>query len=78
MGRLFVLAASIFAIVNGVGVLRAENCSSISFDGEAGGRVLTAVCFPDSTGAIPASLAGWGMVLIGVAVLLVAVASFLA
>ncbi len=71
------LAASIFAIINGVGILRAENCSSISFDGEAGGRVMTAVCFPDSTGVIPASLAGWGMVLIGLAVLLVVVVSFL-
>jgi len=74
MRRLVGLVAAVLAVVNGIGILTADNCKSISFDGEAGGRVMAAVCYPDSQGALPAWIAGIGLVLIGVVVGFIAIA----
>jgi len=59
---LFVVGALLFAY-NGGGILLADNCDSVSFDGQ-GGRVATAVCYSDGSGALPAWLAGIGMLVI--------------
>ena len=74
MRRLVGLVAAVLAVVNGIGILSADNCKSISFDGEAGGRVMAAACYPDSQGALPAWIAGIGLVLIGVVVGFIAIA----
>lgn len=74
MRRLIGLVAAVLAVVNGIGILTADNCKSISFDGEAGGRVMAAVCYPDSQGALPAWLAGLGLILLGIVVGLIALA----
>lgn len=55
--RLVTLVASVVMAVNGLSLLGREDCETVSFDGQ-GGRVFRAVCYPDSSGAIPASLAG--------------------
>ena len=52
------------AIFNGFAILFAENCRSVSFDGQ-GSRVAVAQCFADSSGAIPSWLAGIGMIVVG-------------
>ena len=49
---------------NGFLLLTANDCETVSFDGQ-GGRVAVAQCFPDSSGAIPGWLAGLGMALVG-------------
>jgi hypothetical protein len=57
----------IFAVVlfvNGVSLLFTENCSSVSFDGQAGSRVLSVVCHPDSSGLVPAGLAAAVMIIL--------------
>lgn len=66
MRRLLPLVAAVLFVVNGCGVLTADECASVSFDGEAGGRVMAAVCYPDAQGALPAWVAGLGMIVIGV------------
>jgi hypothetical protein len=65
MRRLLLLGGSMLFIVNGVSLFFAANCSTVSFDGNGGGRVMTAVCFPNGQGAIPAWLAALVMVVIG-------------
>ncbi len=72
MRRLVGLAFGGFAVFNGLKVLTADNCESISFDGQ-GGRVAIAQCFADNSGALPAWLAGIGMILVGVIVGLLAI-----
>ncbi len=52
---------------NGFSLLTANDCKTVSFDGQ-GGRVAVVQCFPDSSGAIPSWLAGLGMALVGVVV----------
>ena len=52
---------------NGFLLLTANDCETVSFDGQ-GGRVAVAQCFPDSSGAIPSWLAGLGMALVGVVI----------
>jgi hypothetical protein len=64
MRRIIGLAFGGFAVFNGLKVLAANNCESISFDGQ-GGRVAIAQCFADNSGALPAWLAGIGMILVG-------------
>ena len=64
MRRIIGLAFGGFAAFNGFKVLTADNCESISFDGQ-GGRVAIAQCFADNSGALPAWLAGIGMILVG-------------
>jgi hypothetical protein len=55
--RLLTLVSSVLMIVNGIGLFGREDCETISFDGQ-GGRAFTVDCYADSSGAIPASLAG--------------------
>lgn len=52
------------SIFNGFAILGATDCKSVSFDGQ-GSRVAVAQCFADSSGVLPAWMAGIGMVLIG-------------
>jgi hypothetical protein len=72
MRRIVGLAFGGFAVFNGLKVLTADNCESISFDGQ-GGRVAIAQCFADNSGVLPAWLAGIGMILVGVIVGLLAI-----
>jgi hypothetical protein len=72
MGKLVGLVLGAVAIFNGFAVLAAEDCQSVSFDGQ-GSRVAVAQCFADSSGALPAWMAGLGMVLIGGFVILMGV-----
>ena len=72
MRRLVGLAFGGFAVFNGLKVLTADNCESISFDGQ-GGRVAIAQCFADNSGVLPAWLAGIGMILVGAIVGLLAI-----
>ena len=65
MGRLLMFGGSVLFIVNGIGLFSADNCSTVSFDGQGGGRVMTAVCYPDGQGAVPAWLAALIMLGIG-------------
>lgn len=46
------------AAFNGVSLLVAEDCETVSFDGR-GSRVAIAQCFADSSGALPGCLAAW-------------------
>lgn len=54
------VAAGLFAIT-GFNVLGTEGCESVSFD-YRGARVFSVQCFSDSSGALPADLAGFGMI----------------
>ena len=65
MGKLIGAILGLVAIINGFGVLTDSNCNSVSFGGQGGGRVMVANCFSDSSGAIPASVAGLGMIVLG-------------
>jgi hypothetical protein len=67
MGRVIGLILGGVAAFNGIAILTASECESVSFDGQ-GSRVAVAQCFADSSGALPAWLAGVGMVLLGVAI----------
>jgi len=67
MGRIIGLILGGVAAFNGIAILIASDCESVSFDGQ-GSRVAVAQCFADSSGALPAWLAGVGMVLLGVAI----------
>lgn len=73
MGRLLTLIGSVLAIVNGMRLLVAKNCSSVSFDGDAGGRVMAAVCYPGSQGTLPAWVAAILMIGLGLILALVAI-----
>ena len=64
MGRIVGLILGGVAAFNGIAILVASDCESVSFDGQ-GSRVAVAQCFADSSGALPAWLAGVGMLLIG-------------
>jgi hypothetical protein len=63
--RLLGLAIAGFGAFTGIEILRAEDCQSVSFDGQ-GGRIAVAQCFADSSGALPAWLAGGGLIALGV------------
>jgi hypothetical protein len=69
--KILLLVSAFFAGATGIGILNSDNCATVSFDGEGGGRVVRAVCYADSSGALPAWLAGLGM--IGIAGALIAV-----
>jgi hypothetical protein len=59
------LALGIFSIVNGFRVLFAADCATVSFS-RAGGRTMAAMqCYADNGGAVPAWLAGLGVILLG-------------
>ena len=65
MKRLLALVGSLLFFINGVGILSTDSCRTVSLDGEGGGRVMTAVCYSDAQGAIPAWIAAVVMVVIG-------------
>ena len=73
VGRLIGLVLGGVAIVNGLGVLFDDECNSVSFGGQGGGRVLVATCFGDSSGALPGFVAGLGMALLGAAIVVFSV-----
>ena len=64
MRKLIGLILGGVAAFNGVALLIAENCETVSFEGQ-GSRVAIAQCFADSSGALPNWLAGVGMILVG-------------
>ncbi len=64
MGRIVGLILGGLSAFNGIAILTASECESVSFDGQ-GSRVAVAQCFADSSGALPAWLAGFGMLLFG-------------
>ena len=66
MTRVFFGIVAVLFLINGISILGADDCSSVSFDGQGGSRAMSVVCYPDSTGALPASLAGVGMILIAI------------
>ena len=72
MGRIIGLILGGISAFNGIAILTASECGSVSFDGQ-GSRVAVAQCFADSSGALPAWLAGIGMVLLGVVIGVVAI-----
>ena len=72
MGRIIGLILGGVAAFNGIAILAASDCESVSFDGQ-GSRVAVAQCFADSSGALPAWLAGVGMVLLGIVIGVVAI-----
>ena len=65
MRKLIGLILGGVAAFNGVALLVAEDCETVSFDGQVS-RVAIAQCFADSSGALPGWLAGAGMVVVGV------------
>jgi hypothetical protein len=58
----------VVAVINGIGILGDESCESVSFGSRGGGRVMAATCFADSSGALPGTVAGIGLVIIGAAI----------
>lgn len=64
MRRLLFVVAGGFALLTGFRVLAEPDCNSVSFDGQ-GGRVATVVCSADDSGALPAGLAGIGLIVLG-------------
>jgi len=60
---LFVIAGGL-ALLTGFRVLAEPDCDSVSFDGQ-GGRIATVVCSADESGALPAGLAGIGLIALG-------------
>jgi len=73
MGRIIGLILGIVGIVNGLGVVFDDECKSVSFGGQGGGRVLVATCFADSSGALPGAVAGLGMALLGAVIIVFSV-----
>ena len=65
MGKIIGSILGLVAIVNGFGILTDSNCDSVSFGGNGGGRVMVATCFLDGSGALPGSVAGLGMIVLG-------------
>ena len=72
MGKILFIIFGSVSIFNGIAILSASDCQSVSFDGQ-GSRVAAAQCFADSSGALPAWLAGVGMVLLGIVIGVVAI-----
>lgn len=68
MGRIIGGIVGLVAIVNGLGILFDDECNSVSFGGEGGGRVVVATCFGDDSGALPGTVAGLGIAVIGATV----------
>ncbi len=60
------------AVFNGIAILVANDCKTVSFDGQ-GSRVAIAKCFTDSRGALPGWLAGTGIILVGVIITILSV-----
>jgi hypothetical protein len=68
MGKIIGMILGGIAAFNGIGILSSDTCQSVSFSGEGGGRVMAAQCFADNSGAIPGTVAGLGLVVIGGAI----------
>lgn len=71
MGRMLGAILGLVAIVNGIGIVFDAECESVSFGGQGGGRVLIATCYADGTGALPGTVAGLGMAILGFAIIVV-------
>lgn len=72
MTKVISVIFGLISIFNGFAVLGASDCQSVSFDGQ-GSRVAAVQCFADSSGVLPAWMAGVGMVLIGVLIIFISV-----
>lgn len=72
VGKIIGIILGGVAIFNGFAILGSDNCQSVSFDGQ-GSRVAVAQCFADSSGVIPAWLAGIGMIIVGGVIGLIAI-----
>lgn len=70
--RLIWIVSAGFAAVSGIQILSEPSCESVSFGRAGGRRVSAATCFSDSSGALPANLAGLGLILLALIVLAVA------
>jgi hypothetical protein len=68
VGRIIGGIVGLVAIVNGLGILFDDECNSVSFGGQGGGRVVMATCFGDNSGVLPGSVAGLGVAAIGAAI----------
>lgn len=62
---LWALGAAI-TFITGIGILSAPECESVSFSRAGGQRVSTVSCFADQSGAVPAWLAGVGLLAVAV------------
>jgi hypothetical protein len=65
MGKIIGSILGLLAIINGFSILTDKSCDSVSFGGQGGGRVMVATCFQDGSGALPGSVAGLGMIVLG-------------
>lgn len=65
--RILALAIGVFLIFNGILILSKDNCSSVSLDG-SGNRVLGVICRPDDVGWVSDTIAGFGLIIIGLAI----------
>jgi len=64
MRRVLFVVAGGLALLTGFRVLAEPDCNSVSFDGQ-GSRIATVVCSADDSGALPAGLAGIGLIALG-------------
>ena len=67
MRKVLALAIGVFLIVNGILIIIKDNCLSVSLDGP-GDRVLGVICRPDDVGWVSDTIAGFGLIIIGLAI----------
>ena len=65
MRKIFGLVAAVAVAVQGIGLLRADECESVSFRGQGKG-VAILQCFADDSGAIASSPIAIGLIVLGV------------
>ena len=65
MRKIFGLVAAGAVAVQGIGLLRADECESVSFRGQ-GKAVAILQCFADDSGAIASSPIAFGLIVLGV------------
>ena len=65
MRKIFGVAAAIAVAIQGLGLLRADECESVSFRGQ-GKAVAILQCFADDSGAIASNPIGIGLIVLGV------------
>ena len=63
--KIFGLVAAVAVAVQGIGLLRADECESVSFRGQ-GKAVAILQCFADDSGAIASSPIAIGLIVLGV------------
>lgn len=66
MRRILGLVIGAFLVVNGILILVEDNCSSVSFSGQDGKRVLAGLCRSDNSGLLSSAVAGFGMIGVGI------------